>query len=125
MPSNLVNGSGKLALAGKLAPAGSAATVQSRPGFSTKSCEPPELDDELLEELELDDELEELEEELELELEEELLELLEVDDELLEEELELELDELESTPPQAAKAEDKTRGAAKRLHGVNNNFIMN
>lgn len=116
-----------MALAGKLAPAGSAATVQSRPGFSTKSCDPPELDDELLEELELDDELEELEleEELELALEEELLELLEVDDELLEEELELELDELESTPLQAAKAEDKTRGAAKRLHGVNNNFIIN
>lgn len=125
VPSNLVNGSGKLAFAGKLAPAGSVATAQSRPGFSTKSCELPELEDELLEELELDeeelDELDELEVD-ELELEDELLlELLEVEEELVDDVLELE--ELESTPPQAARAEDITRGAARRLQVDNNNFI--
>lgn len=101
-----------MAFAGKLAPAGSVATAQSRPGFSTKSCELPELEDELLEELELD-ELDELEVD-ELELEDELL--LELpEEELLEEELEL--DELapeeEGSPPQATNVEKRTNGIAQ------------
>ncbi len=106
VPSNLVNGSGKFAFAGKLAPAGRAATAQSRPGFSTKSLEPLELEDELLEELELDDELlldlPELDEEL---LEDELLDEELLDEELLEEELlEEELEEDSYSPPQPDNA---------------------
>lgn len=53
MPSSLVKGSGKFALAGREAPAGRAATAQSAPGFSTNLPEVP--DDELL--LELDEDV--------------------------------------------------------------------
>jgi hypothetical protein len=119
VPSSLVKGSGKFAFAGREAPAGSDATGQSTPGFSTNSSAEP--DEELLL---VDDELE-LEEVLLVELLELEDEVLELDDDVLD--VELELDELELgvvPPPHATSADERTSGATHRPQGVGVSVIF-